>query len=93
MADDLEWRFHEQDDDTSSWVAIVDGRRLIVSFPRLEPMDYGQATWTAYWDDEHLAGVDRSFTGEVTYKHHLTTHDVEPVIKLAAAMAPRVLPR
>jgi hypothetical protein len=87
-----DFRFHDVEGDWNRYETIVDGRLLIVAFPRLEHMDHGEATWHAYWEDEHRAGVERDFTGDMRFKHHITTYDVEPVIDFAAAVAPRALP-
>jgi hypothetical protein len=87
-----EWRFSDVEGDWNRYVADVDGRLLIVAFPQLEHMDFGEATWHAYWEDEHRAGVDRSFTGEMRFKHHITAYDVGLVMDFAANVATQSLP-
>jgi hypothetical protein len=88
----VEWRFSDVEGDWNRYAADVDGRQLIVAFPRLDEMDPGLATWHAYWEDEHRAGVDRTFTGEVRFKHHVTAYDAGLVIERAARVAPDRLP-
>jgi hypothetical protein len=86
--DDPHWAYAEQTDDEDRYAADVAGRRLIIAFPRLHgDVDRGTATWRAYWEGE----PDRSFTGEVSFKHHITAHDVEGVVRWAVGMAPGAL--
>ena len=81
--------FHDQVPGANRYAAEIDGRRLIVSFPRYDDdVDRGTATWSACWEDD----PDRTFTGEVSFKHHITAHDVEGVMRIAVAVAPRALP-
>ena len=85
--------FGEQTDDANRYATLVGGRRLTISFPRHHTeTDPGRATWHAWWEDELRAGVTRAFDGEVAFKHHITTLDVEGVVRHAAAVAPAALP-
>ena len=77
--------FSEQTADANRYATLVDGRRLTVSIQRFDgDVDRGTATWTAYWEDEHRSGVHRAISGEVDFKHHVTSYDAERVIGEAA---------
>lgn len=85
--------FSEQTADAHRYATLVEGRRLTVSIQRFEDdVDRGTATWAAYWEDEHRAGVDRAITGTVDFKHHVTAYDAERVVHEAARRAPGALP-
>ena len=85
--------FSGQTSDANRYATMVDGRRLTVSIQRFDgDVDRGTATWTAYWEDEHQAGVTRTIAGEVDFKHHVTAYDAERVVGEAARRAPAGLP-
>lgn len=85
--------FSDQTDDANRYATLVDGRRLTVSIPRADgDVDRGTAVWSAYWEDEHQAGIDRAFHGEIDFRHHVTAYDAERVVREAAGRAPGSLP-
>ncbi|HEX4904925.1 MAG TPA: hypothetical protein VFU93_05710 [Acidimicrobiales bacterium] len=85
--------FSDETADANRYATLVDGRRLTVSIQRFDgDVDRGTATWTAYWEDEHRAGVERTLTGTVDFKHHVTAYDAERVVREAARRAPGALP-
>jgi hypothetical protein len=88
-----EWVFSDQTVDADRYATLVEGRRLTVSFPRADhDIDRGTAEWSAYWEDEHQAGVDRAFHGDISFKHHITAYDVGLVVPRAALRATASLP-